>query len=123
MQPSQHDQWADVERRIRDLASGSVSVSADAIGNAVDLIKFAKARYWAPESVARGYWPTVCLGWPLARPMPIEIEISDSLYELYRFGEGRTEIQHVEHVPGEPFPDKLAAVLDQSIRFEPDGQR
>ena len=110
----EQERWADVERRICDLASEDAPVSAAAIRNALDFIAFARARLPTPASVSRGYWPTVCLSWPDAEPLPTDVEIFDSHYELYRFGEGRTEIEHIEHGPGEPLPDALAMFLDQA---------
>lgn len=119
---AEHEQWVDVERRIRDLAAVDIPLSAATVGNALDFVAFARARLPAPASISRGYWPTVCLSWPDAEPLPTDVEIFDSHYELYRFGEGRTEIEHIEHGPGEPLPDGLAAFLDQAVGRAPVGE-
>jgi hypothetical protein len=109
----QNAHWDDVERRICNLAAGDTAVPAATLANALNFVAFARARLQPPASVSRGYWPTVCLSWPDAEPLP-DVEIFDSHYELYRVGEGRTEIEHIEHGPGEPLPDALAMFLDQA---------
>jgi len=107
--------WTVVEKQARQACHDAGHAATDAIRNALDFIAYAPARYPAPESVSRGYWPTVCLDWPLARPSPIQIEIAGDQYEFYRFINHTTDIEHFAHIPGEPFPDRLAAILDEAI--------
>jgi hypothetical protein len=103
--------WSDVEAEIkRIIASSREPFDPDTIAQVADLMSFMRPRCPVPE-VAKGYWSTIRFMWDNAMPGPLEIEVFGDRLEVYRFFNGRTDIQHVAHVPGAPFSAELAAEL------------
>jgi len=103
--------WSDVEAEIKHIIASSREPSdSDTIAQVTDLMRFMRSRCPVPE-VAKGYWSTIRFIWDNAVPGPLEIEVFSDRLEVYRFFNGRTDIQHLAHVPGVPFSAELAAEL------------
>jgi hypothetical protein len=83
------------------------------IENAKLFMKFASSRYIAASEIGMGYWPTIRVIWSLPSH-PIEIEIFEDRYELYRFADGTTEIMHVPAMQ-DCIPDQLKTLLDAAV--------
>jgi hypothetical protein len=96
-----------IAERIRDF-------SDETIRNTEDFLAFAADRLAPPDEIGPGYWPTMCISWSEAKPAPIEIEINAVQYEFYRMFDGRTEIKHFDHTPGQPIPDMLISLLAEA---------
>jgi len=77
----------------------------ETIAQARDFLAAVRDRCPIPE-VGKGYWSTIIFDWGL-----LQIEIFGDRLELYRFFDRRTEIRHVSHRLGEPFPPELMSEL------------
>ncbi len=101
--------WQDVEAEIRHIVTGSSEkFSRDTLVQVSDFVMLARECCPVPDNVGKGYRATLSLYWAAES---FEVEIFADRLELYRFFGGRTEIRHVEHVAGSPFPQELAAEL------------
>lgn len=99
--------WSGVEARIEKIVAESPEPFAPAtVQNALEFAALARSICPAPDEIAKGYWPTISISWP-----NLEFEIFDDRIEVYRFGEGRTDIRHDAHSPGSPFSAALIADL------------
>ena len=105
--------WAEVETTISGLAAETPSLAQNTLENARLFARFASGRYQTPDEIGLGYWPTIRLMWSSTTP-PVEIEICQDHYELYRFSHGATDIQHVAPMSGN-FPEALKLLLDAAI--------
>lgn len=101
--------WTAIEAEIDRIIRESVEEPFDqgTITNIRELVRFARANCPVPE-IGKGYWSTIRFTW---KTPPIEIEVYDDRFELYRFHDGRTDIREVRHAPGSPLPPELAANL------------
>jgi hypothetical protein len=61
--------------------------------------------------ISAGHWPTFRLEWAGDDADPLEIEVFEGRYEVYRFPKGRFDARHVDHSPGEPLSDAILAEL------------
>lgn len=104
--------WQEAKSEIERLIAEKVrDFSAETIKNTEDFLAFATDRLAPPDDVVEGYWATMCISWSEAKPAPIQIEITAAQYEFYRMLDGRTEIKHFDHRPGQPIPGSLVALL------------
>ena len=101
-------EWTTIDTQInRVVAESDASFHPDTIANAKDFIAFVRGRC-DPPNVGKGYWPTLSFSWDVP---PFEVEIFGDRLELYRFYDGRMDVEHVVHTPGEPFPPTFLAKL------------
>ena len=107
MQP---DSWTAVDVEIDRIFTGSVEepFSPSTIANVHEFVSFARANCPVPQ-IAKGYWRTICFGWESIPPL--EIEVFGDRFEVYRFYEGRSDIEAIAHAPGSPLPPELTAYL------------
>ncbi|MEP9396494.1 hypothetical protein [Mesorhizobium sp. KR2-14] len=106
--------WQEAISEIERLIAEKVrDFSAETTKNTEDFLAFASGRLLPPNEVGEGYWATISAHWTEAKPAPIEVEIHDDHYEFYRFFDGRTDIKHFEHLPGQPLPEPLIALLTE----------
>jgi hypothetical protein len=75
------------------------------IANARELLALVCDRSPVPE-IAKGYWSTFRFLWEA-----LEFEVFADRVEIYRFCDGRTDIQHHAHKPGESFSLDLIGAL------------
>jgi hypothetical protein len=78
-------------------AARSIATSPDPFdpatrANVHDLVTLRRMHCQLPEGVAKGYSSTIRIWWH-----KFEIEVFGGHYELYRFYDGSTGIQHFEH--------------------------
>lgn len=59
-----------------------------------------------PEGAAKGYWSTIRVWWD-----NVEVEVFDDHFELYRFSDDRTQIEHFVRAPGTAVPADLVNQL------------
>jgi hypothetical protein len=105
------ESWSQVRDDLDQLFAREADFRPDTVTNALAFLAFASSRYLPPDEVGKGYRPTVRLMWNVAK---IEVEIYESRYEFYRFFDGRTDIEELDHMPSAPFPDRLTSLLDNS---------
>jgi hypothetical protein len=108
------ESWDRARADLDQLVKGEAKFASETLLNALEFINFASSRYEAPDAIAQGYWPTVCISWSSAKPAPIQIEIHEDRYEFYRFFDGRTDIEEFLHIPGDPIPGGLTTLMDGS---------
>ncbi len=106
----QHDDWTAIETEIDQIVMKSVKepFGASTIANVRDFVNFARGNCPMPQ-IDKGYWSTICFSWETIPPL--SIEVFGDRFEVYRFSDGRTDIWHVTHTPGSPFPQELAIEL------------
>ncbi len=99
--------WLALDAEVkRIIAESKEPFSQETIAQTEDFLELMRYRCPVPE-VAKGYWSTFCIFWG----KQLQFEVFEDRIEMYRFYEGRTDIRHVYHVPGEPFPLDLVAEL------------
>jgi hypothetical protein len=104
-----------MERRI---ATSDHAFASATLAN-VDRLFKSSARLRAPDGVTDGVFPTVRFWWSDANPAPIEVEVHQDCYELYRFFDGRTDILTFDAM-GDRFPRELADLLSAALGQLPD---
>jgi hypothetical protein len=107
---TQPDNWTAVDVEIDRIITGSVEepFAPSTIANVREFVTFARANCPVPQ-IAKGYWSTICFGWETIPPR--EIEVFGDRFEVYRFYEGRSDIEAIAHAPGSPLPPELVAYL------------
>jgi hypothetical protein len=102
--------WTAVETEIDRIISQSVDEPFDqsTIANIREFVMFAREHCPVPE-IGKGYWSTVCFSWKTTPPL--DVEVFGDRFEVYRFYDGRTDIRHVKHSAGGPFPQELVVDL------------
>jgi hypothetical protein len=99
--------WAAVEHSVaQSIAVSPVSFDPAAVSNVQDFLHVIRKRCPLPEGVAKGYWGTIRVWWD-----NVEVEIFDDHFELYRFGDDRTQIEHFDRAPGTGVPADLVNLL------------
>jgi hypothetical protein len=98
------DGWAAIEAEIAQIVAASDEpFSPETLAQVSDFLKFIRGCCPVPE-VGKGYWSTVRFMWDRNWPGPDEVEVFGDHIEIYRFFDRRSEIRHVDHIPGQPFP-------------------
>ncbi len=101
------DGWAIIEAEIaRIVAESDEPFSPETLAQVSDFLTWLRGRCPIPQ-VGKGYWSTIRFIWERRWLGPDEIEIFGDRIEIYRFFDQRIEIQHVDHIPGQPFPPEL----------------
>ena len=91
---------AEIERLIRERVEDPFDRST--IADARQLLDFARER--CPVAVVgKGYWSTFSFSWRTTPP--VEVEVFADRFEFYRFYNGRTDIEQIDHLPGERLPN------------------
>lgn len=83
--------------------------------NLAELIRLIRATGRPPPLLSPGYWPTFCATWEIEGSKTLEIEVFDDRYEIYRFFDGKTDISHEYHKPGEPMSSAFLRELPNPI--------
>lgn len=106
----QLDDWEAVDFEIdRVIAEGAQKpFDSETIANVREFVNSVRENCPPPE-VGKGYWNAIRFCW--ATNPPIEIEVFRDRFELYRIYDGHTDIRHIAHVPGSPFPAEILAEL------------
>lgn len=105
--------WQSVEAEMEQVISGenvARPFATETIAQARQFLEIIRDRCPVPDEVGKGYWSTIIIDWPTA-PRGFQVEIFEDRVETYRFYDGRTDIRHFAHAPGEPFPPDLLAEL------------
>jgi hypothetical protein len=98
-----YQNWGEVEQSISQSIAGSpVPFDPATISNVRDLLGVICTLCPVPIGTGKGYWSTICISWK-----GVEVEICDDHYELYRFTDGRTDIEHFDRVAGSDGPADL----------------
>jgi hypothetical protein len=101
------DGWMAIEAEIaRIVADSAEPFSSETLAQVSDFLMFIRGRYPIPE-VGKGYWSTIRFTWDTNWLGPDEVEVFDDHIEIYRFFDQRTDIRHIDHIPGQPFPPQL----------------
>lgn len=101
------DDWTAVELEIsRIVAESSERFDPATVAHVSDFLTHVRNRCPIPI-VGKGHWSTIRFTWGSS----LEIEIFEDRLEIYRFFDRRTDIRHLAHLPGEPFPLELTAEL------------
>jgi hypothetical protein len=96
---------AEVER-IAAPESTDEPISAATLANVRDLISVCRKGITLPDSLGRGYWPTIRMSWGF-----VEVEVFEDRLEVYQLKEGQTSIWYEEHNPGGIFSNRFLAEL------------
>lgn len=98
--------WRRLEEKLEAIVTDSrVMFEPATVANAREFLGLVRDKCPVPE-IAKGYWSTICFFWP-----GLEFEVFSEHVEIYRFFDGRTDIEHHSRNPGEPFsPDVIAAL-------------
>lgn len=108
--------WDEITMEIERIIAARKSEYLPAtVQSAADFISFARDRLQPPDNIGPGYYPTICLSWSFTKPLPIELEINVDKFELYQFADRKTDIRHFDHIPGQPVPSELAALLSRTV--------
>ena len=103
------DAWDALENEVeRIVEDSSEPFDGDTLIQCRELVEQIRGRVLIPK-VGRGYWPTICLSWD-----EWQIEIFADRYELYRFSQGRFDLQYFQHSLGDPVPTQLLERLPTS---------
>ena len=70
--------------------------------NLAELIHLLRSTGRPAPFLSPGYWPTFLITWEIEGSKNLEIEVSDDLYEVYQFFDGKMDIWYEHHTPGEP---------------------
>jgi hypothetical protein len=101
------NEWEPVARAVGQAIEFSPEpFSSATIANVHEFISACRISCPTPDGVAKGYWSTIRIWWK-----GLEIEVFDDHYELYRFGQGGTVIEHFNHTPGTELPPDLMIKL------------
>lgn len=73
-------------------------ISAATFANVRDLVALCRNGVPVPDSLGRGYWPTIWLQWGF-----VQVEIFNDHLEVYHLQKGQSSIRHEEHQPGATF--------------------
>jgi hypothetical protein len=105
---SARNNWDEVEVQVRRVVSECTETFDPAtVANAGDVLAAMRNNFAAPE-VFQGEWPTIRFCWG----REWEIEVFSDHVEVYRFpSDGRFDVRHYSHLPGEPFSAELMAEL------------
>ena len=98
--------WRRLEDELDAIAACSgATFDPETITNAREFLALVRERSPVPE-IAKGYWSTFRFSW-----VALEFEVFADRVEIYRFYDGRTDIQHHSHNPGEPFSTDIIQAL------------
>jgi len=104
--------WAALKAEAEHIMRSSEDVfDAEIIANVGDFIRFASDRLQVANGVTQGYWPTIRVWWSMLQEPNIEVEIHENHYEYYGLYDGRSDIRHYDHKPGEPMPQEFTDLL------------
>lgn len=100
--------WRQAEDELEAIAaSAEAAFDAATIANAREFLALVRDRSPVPE-IVKGYWNSFRFLWGLTH----EVEIFGDHVEIYRFYDKRTDIQHHDRKPGEPFSADLIRALN-----------
>jgi hypothetical protein len=108
---SAESNWDEVEAQVRRIVAECAEPFDPAtVANAGDVLAVIRNHFAIPE-VFQGYWPTIRFCWS----DEWEIEVFSDRVEVYRFpADGRFDVRHYSHFPGEPFSAELMTELSSS---------
>jgi hypothetical protein len=105
--PASSAAWRRLADELDEIAgSAGASFDADTIANAREFLALLRDVSALPE-IVKGYGNSFRFLWGLTN----EVEIFGDHVEFYRFHDKRTDIQHHDRKPGEPFPADLIWAL------------
>jgi hypothetical protein len=112
---SAESNWDEVEAQVRRIVSECTeSFDPTTVANAGAVLAVIRNKFALPE-VFQGKWPTIRFCWG----REWEIEVFSDHVEVYRFpADGRFDVRHYSHLPGEPFSAELMAELSSSEKSE-----
>ena len=100
--------WAKVDADIAAIVGARPSEYDPVVrANLADLIALLKATDRHAPLVEPGYWPTFNLSWDVEGAENLTVEVFGDHYEIYRFFDGKTDIWHDDHRPGEALSQAL----------------
>lgn len=81
------------------------------VENVRDFLQFATKHLQVASGVVQGYWPTVRIYWSMPQEPEIEVEVHEDHYEYYGIYDGRSNIRHYDHKPGEVISEEFTDLL------------
>ena len=110
------DDWAETNHAVAEvIAERSDAYTPMVIQNLDDLLRYLRSTNRPAPAVSAGYWPTFCLTWAGEQARNLEIEVFEDRYEIYRFFDGKTDIQYEPHMPGDELSVAFEAELPRTI--------
>jgi hypothetical protein len=100
--------WDALEAEVaRIIAESPEPFAAETTSQINDFLKYIRGRTTIPEVTDNPYRTTLRVMWGPT----LEFEVYGDHLEIYEFREGATDIRHVPHAAGEPFPPEVEAAL------------